>query len=67
MAEPRRIKVKPLNEPQTKVLVTKEGHNTQPSDFGIRCARVRQEALTHLNDGGVIDHNRIPISGQQAQ
>ena len=48
--------MKPLKESQTKVLVIEESRNTQPSDFDIRYARVRQEALPQLNDGRVINH-----------
>ena len=53
----RRVTEKPLKETQAEVLVTKEGDNTQGSDLGPRCARVIQEVLPQLNNGGVINHN----------
>ena len=52
----RRVTEKPLKETQAEVLVTKEGDNTQGPDLGIRCARVFQEVLPQLNNGGVINH-----------
>ena len=52
----RLVTEKPLKEPQTKVLVTKEGDNTQSPGLGIGCARVFQEVLPQLNNGGVINH-----------
>ena len=52
----RLVTEKPLKEPQTKVLVTKERDNTQGPDLGINCARVFQEVLPQLNNGGVINH-----------
>jgi hypothetical protein len=61
----RRVTEKPLKETQAEVLVTKEGDNTQGSDLGINCARVLQEVLPQLNNGGVISHLLFQSKGSQ--
>jgi hypothetical protein len=53
----RRVTEKPLKETQTEVLVAKERDNTKGSDLGFNSARVPQEVLPQLNNGGVINHD----------
>jgi hypothetical protein len=55
----RLVTEKPLKKTQTEVLVTKEGDDTQGPDLGPRCARVIQEVLPQLNNGGVINHENL--------
>ena len=52
----RHVTEESLKETQTEVLVAKERGNTQGSDLGLNSARVPQEVLPQLNNGGVINH-----------
>jgi hypothetical protein len=54
---------RPRNELQTKVLIVKESQTGQPSDLGIRCARVLQKASPQLNDDIVVNHDDV-LSGK---
>jgi hypothetical protein len=51
---------------QTKVLIAKQGQTGQPSDLGIRCARVLQEASPQFNEGIVINHDDV-LSGKRTE
>ena len=60
----RHVTEESLKETQTEVLVAKERGNTQGSDLGLNSARVPQEVLPQLNNGGVINHDG-PLFGSK--